>query len=98
MPLLIATVLGKRGCGYEMKLLQRDQLEERARNLGVDVTGVPRIQSSSGVSPRASDAELQRRVQEAERGLRESRLWILAVISAAASVLSAVAAVVAVSS
>jgi hypothetical protein len=39
---------------------------------------------------------LQRRVTEAERGIRESRLWILAAISAVASVLSAIAAFLAV--
>ncbi|MBZ0150311.1 MAG: hypothetical protein IT456_19810 [Planctomycetes bacterium] len=80
-----------------MSLLQGEALEKRARALGVDVEGDPRTQSSSGRAPRASDYELQRRVQEAERSLRESRLWVLAIISAAASVLSAVAAIIAVS-
>jgi len=78
------------------KLPESDQLEKRARDLGVDVTGEPRTQSSSGRASRAPDYELQRRVIEAERGIRESRLWILAAISAIASVLSAIAAFVAV--
>ena len=78
-----------------MKQLQGDELERRARELGVDVEGEPRIQSSSGRSPRAPDYELQRRVSEAERSRRESKLWLLAVISAVASVLSAAAALVA---
>ena len=79
-----------------MTLLTGAALESRARELGVDIEGDPRTHSSSGRAPRASDCELQRRVLEAERGIRESRLWILAVISAIASVLSAVAAMIAV--
>jgi hypothetical protein len=79
-----------------MTLLQGPDLEKRARELGVDVEGEPRTQSSSGRSPRAADYELQRRVLEAERGIRESRLWILAVIASIASVLSAVTAIIAV--
>lgn len=79
-----------------MTLLTGAALENRARELGVDVEGEPRTQSSSGRAPRASDYELQRRLMEAERGIRESRLWILAVISAIASVRSAAAALTAV--
>ena len=79
-----------------MTLLTGAALESRARELGVDIEGDPRTHSSSGRAPRASDYELQRRVLEAERGIRESRLWILAVISAIASVLSAAAAMIAV--
>jgi len=63
--------------------------------LGIDIEGPPRTQSSSGNSPRASDFELQRRLLEAERSARESRLWLLAFISAIASVLSAAVALVA---
>jgi hypothetical protein len=83
-----------------MTLLQGDELEKRARALGVDVEGDPRTQSLSGRAPRAPDHELQRRVSEAERSRRESRLWALAVISAIASVLPiarADAAIIAVS-
>ena len=79
-----------------MTLLTGAALESRARELGVDIEGDPRTHSSSGRAPRASDYELQRRVLEAERGVRESRLWILAVISATAAVLSAAAAMIAV--
>jgi type IV secretory pathway component VirB8 len=39
---------------------------------------------------------LQRRVIEAERSHRESRLWLIAVISSIASVISAATAIVAV--
>jgi hypothetical protein len=80
-----------------MTLLQGEELEKRARALGVDVEGDTRTQSSSGRAPRAPDHELQRRLSEAERSIRESKLWLLAVISAIASVLSAAAAIIAVS-
>ena len=78
------------------KLLQGDALEARACELGVSIEGDPRSQSTSGAAPRTSDHELQRRVLEAERHIRENRLWIIAVISALASLVSAVAAWVAV--
>lgn len=78
-----------------MTLLQGDDLEKRARKLGVDVVGDARTQSSSGRAPRAPDYDLQRWVSEAERSARDSRLWVLALISAVASVLSAAAAIVA---
>jgi hypothetical protein len=42
-------------------------------------------------APRVSDPELQRRVIEAERSIRESKLWLIAMISAIASVLNAAA-------
>ncbi len=77
------------------KLLQGDELERRCIELGVNIEGPPRTQSSSGVSPRASDFELQRRLLEAERSNRESRLWLLALISAIASAFSAIVALVA---
>ena len=77
------------------KLLQGAELEKRCIELGVNIEGPPRTQSSSGNSPRASDFELQRRLFEAERSSRESRLWLLALISAVASVLSAAVALVA---
>lgn len=73
------------------KLLEGKQLEDRARQLGIDVRGEHITESSIGRT-RACDYELQRRVIEAERATRESRLWILAVISALASVVSALAA------
>jgi hypothetical protein len=78
------------------KLLQGDDLERRAQELGVDIQGDAITQSSSGRRPRADDAELQRRVMDAERSVRESRLWIVAFVSAIASVISAIAAWIAV--
>ena len=77
-------------------LLRSEELERRARELGVDIQGDLQFQSSSGRNPRAPDYELQRRISEAERSNRESMLWILAVISAIASVVSAIVALVAV--
>lgn len=78
------------------KLLQGDELEARAVELGVDIQGPPITQSSSGRQRRADDHELQRRVAEAERSKRESRLWLVALISSIASVVSAATAIIAV--
>ena len=78
-------------------MLQGEALEAKARELGIDIEGDARTHSSSGRAPRAADYELQRRVHEAERSRRESRLWLLALVSALASVLSAIAAIIAVS-
>jgi len=77
------------------KLLQGEDLEKRCIELGVNIEGPPRTQSSSGSSSRASDFELQHRLFEAERSVRESRLWWFALVSAVASVLSAAVALVA---
>ncbi|MGA7578082.1 MAG: hypothetical protein ACLQUW_03360 [Desulfobaccales bacterium] len=79
------------------KILEGDELEQRARQLGVDTKGDPITPNSySGRHKRASDFELQRRVIEVERSFRESRLWKLALISAIASLASAAAALLAV--
>lgn len=77
------------------KLLQGEELGKRCIELGVNIEGLPWTQSASGNLPRASDFELQRRLLEAERSVRESRLWLLALISAIAAVLSAAVALVA---
>ena len=78
------------------QLRQGKELENRARQLGVDIEGDPRTQSSSGNSPRAPDYVLQQRVGDAERHNRESRLWIVALVSAVSSAFSAAAAIAAV--
>ena len=78
------------------KLLQGDDLEKRAIELGIDIKGEAITQSSMGRKKRADDCELQRRIIEAERSNRESRLWLIAVISAIASVISAATAIIAV--
>ncbi len=72
------------------------ELEQLAESLGVDTQGPPRTRSSSGRAPKADDYELQRRVIEASRAIRESRYWIVALVSAIASVVSAIGALVAV--
>ena len=71
------------------KVLQGKDLEERAREIGVSLDD---LYSGAVIN----EPELQRRVIEAERSLRESRLWLIALISAIASVVSAIAAWVAV--
>ena len=68
------------------------KLEEQCKRFGVDVTSEPRTQSASGSRPRASDFELQRRLIEAKRSRREWWLWLVALVSAVASALSAAAA------
>jgi len=78
------------------KLPEGKELEDRAKRLGCDIQGDLITQSSSGRRQRTSDYELQRRVIEAERLIRESRLWIIALISAIASAISAAIAIIAV--
>ncbi len=53
------------------KLLQGEELLKRARGLGVDTQGRPINEVAFARQPRADDAELQRRVIEAERSVRE---------------------------
>ena len=77
------------------KLLQGEELQKRCLELGINIEGLPRTQSSSGNYPRAPDFELQRRLLESERSIRESRLWLVAFVSAVASVLSAAVALIA---
>ncbi len=76
------------------KLLQGEQLEKKALELGIDIQGSPITQSVSGRQRKADDHELQRRVIEAERSKRESKLWLIALISAIASVVSAATAII----
>ena len=67
------------------KMLLGKKLEERAKELGVSFD---RLYSEAGIN----EPELQKRVLEAERSLRESRLWQIALTSSIASVVSAIAA------
>ena len=67
------------------KILQGKELENRAEELGVSFD---RLYSEAGIN----EPELQKRVLEAERSLRESRLWQIALTSSIASVVSAIAA------
>jgi hypothetical protein len=77
------------------KLLTSRDLEKRCLVLGIDTKGNLPNTGQRGEN-KATDAELQRRLIEAERANRESKLWLFAIVSALASVLSAVAAFVAV--
>lgn len=71
-----------------------DPLHKRARVLGVitDSDESVVIPGQGNVPLQASDYEIQRRVIEAEKHLREHRLWIVALVSAIASAISAAAA------
>lgn len=72
-----------------------ENLRKRAEELGIVIT-IDDPNEPSGVysmfRPVASEAELQRRVIEAERHIQAQRMWIIAVIAAVASVISALAA------
>jgi hypothetical protein len=80
--------------GSMARLLQGDELEKTAQEWGVYTQGESITQSVSGRHRRADDAELQRRVIEAERAIRETNLWKFAVISAVVSVFSSIAAII----
>lgn len=71
------------------KLPTVEELKQRCQELGVDTT---EVWFQSGKRADARPEELQRRLIEAERSLREHRLWIVAVVSAIASLASAIAA------
>jgi hypothetical protein len=82
-----------------MAQLRGDALTERCQKLGIDTMGeYMNAKEMQGRirSPRATDAELQQRLHDYERSVRESRMWVMALISALASLASAVVAVVAV--
>jgi len=79
------------------RLLQGQELRDRARELGISLEGLPAQLTEdpygrTGSIDHLNDPEIQRRLMEAERRIREGRLWFLAVISAVASVVSAAAA------
>lgn len=68
------------------RMLQGQDLLDRAEELGVS------RRELSGGNVYDGEPELQRRVIEAERHKRESRIWWIALVSAVASVISAAAA------
>lgn len=80
------------------KLPTGETLRKRADSLGVWIYSTDAINTEKhGTVPLVvDDYELQRRVIEAERHIREHNLWIIAVTSAILSVISAIAAWVAV--
>lgn len=74
------------------KLHRGKELRQYANELGVSTDA---LYDGNGIF---NEPELQRRVLEAERSLRENALWMLAFVSAIASVFSAIAACIAVMS
>lgn len=79
------------------RVLEGDALMKRAQEheVCVDSDDLVTIPGKGTVHTLAPEYEIQRRVIEAERHLREHRLWLIALLSAIASVLSAIAAWVA---
>lgn len=71
------------------KSLTGDELKRRA-----DELGVPRLDNASPTlqNERISEINLQNRVMEAERHIREHRLWVVAVVSMLISLVSVSAA------
>jgi hypothetical protein len=78
------------------KLLQGKDLEKRCNELGIECSGLEIRQKDSGENSKVYEFELQKKVIEVERSIREHRLWIIALVSAIASVVSAIVALVAV--
>lgn len=80
------------------RLLEGEALMKRAQELGVntDSGNFVNIAGKGSVPLPAPEYEIQRRILEAERHIREHKLWVVALVSAIASVISAVAAWVAV--
>jgi hypothetical protein len=71
-----------------MGKLPKDEIELRkiANKLGVITHGLADSKGHTDI------AELQSRIINTKRSIREGRLWIIALVSATASVLSAIAA------
>lgn len=78
------------GMFFLRRVPTRERLTETAKKLGVSMDA---LYSGTGI---LDEPELQRRVLEASRARRESWLWLLAFLSALASVASAAAAWVAI--
>lgn len=74
----------------KIRRMDRMQRERALRNLAVEYGCT--LTSLSDTDAKHDEAELIRRIQEADRSLREARLWAVALISAAASAISAAAA------
>jgi len=73
------------------KVKQGNKLKEQAEKLGVSSLG-DRIRSDTSARHNVDEHVLQKRVLEAMRHRRDSWVWIIAVISSTASVISALAA------
>lgn len=74
------------------KQLSKDELIEKSKRLGIDIKGEHIYKSSSGRKEFADEYEIQRRIMEKESHNRSTRLFWLALISALASLVSAIAA------
>jgi hypothetical protein len=71
------------------KLLTGERLKAECERLGIPTT----MQVTQSVMTRdAPDIELQRRLIETKRSIREGRLWIVALVSMIVSIVSAAAA------
>ena len=68
------------------KLLTGEPLRERAKELGVSMDRT--VDSDAGTN----NAIVQERVMAAERHIRDGRMWMVALVSAIASFISALAA------
>ncbi len=84
------------------KLPQGEELVSLCKKIGISVAPISFVDLFSGtkrlkiIAPE-NEGELQRRFLEFKRARREAQLWIIALVSAIASVLSAVTAIIAVS-
>ena len=78
------------------KILEGDALEKRAIKLGIEVQGDSIIPGYTKRFKSASDFELQKRVSATESSIMGKRLWLIALISSIASVISAATAIKAV--
>jgi hypothetical protein len=74
------------------KLPEGEALRKRAKELGIDVDNE---WNPSAMSHAVSDGEIQARILAFEEQRRQDRLWIVAVVSSAAAVISSVTALVA---
>ncbi|MFA6322870.1 MAG: hypothetical protein WCX71_05385 [Candidatus Buchananbacteria bacterium] len=77
-------------CKYKEKT--GDELVEEAKELGLSEDGWYEKTPSPFVAGSFREAALQARVREAKKARRENHLWIIAMISAIASLFSAIAA------
>ena len=70
-----------------------DKLLAEAQKLGIPTnSNIYKPRSDAYSELQITDWELHRRIQEEKRNLREQKLWIVAIVSAVASVISALAA------
>jgi hypothetical protein len=79
-----------------LSVSSRDEREEKLRKLAQSLGGTLQSTYKAGPLHKHLEDEVIRRIQEAARESRDSALWWVAVLSAAASVISAFAAWVAI--